>query len=85
MYKMVSDDETAPALGTWIHRIVKLSPLVHPDLSNSGSVVQHNFRNTARERVRRLISENVSYMGAREYFENTSTLPNLTIERANIN
>lgn len=36
---MVSDDETAPPLGTWIHRIVKLSPLVHPNLSNSGGVV----------------------------------------------
>lgn len=71
-------------LGTWIHRIVKLSPLIHPDLSNSGGVVQHNLRNTAGERIWRLITENVSYMGAREYFENTSTLPNLTIEKANI-
>ena len=62
---------------TWIHGIVKVSPLVHPHLGNSGRVLVDDLGDPAGERVRGLVPENVAHVGTGNNLQDASALPNL--------
>lgn len=66
-----------PRSSTWVHRVIEISPFIHPDLGYSSRIVQHNFGNTTREGIGGLITKHVTDMGTRDDFQNTATLPNL--------
>lgn len=53
---------------TWIHGIVKISPLIHPDLGHPGRIVQDYLAHTTRECIRTFIPEHMSHMWARTDF-----------------
>ena len=48
--------------GTWIHLVVEISPLIHPDFRNSGGILVDYLGNTTRKRVRGLVPKHVAYM-----------------------
>lgn len=82
LVSVIIDDGRAVSFSapTWAHREVKLLPLIQPDFRNARRILQHDVRHATRKSVRRLVSENMTYMGAWRNFENTPALPDLNVE-----
>lgn len=70
-------NHTQERRGTWIYGVVKMFPLIHPDLSKASVVVVDYMWCATRERVRSRLAKNMTNMWARRYFQRATTHPNL--------
>ena len=65
------------SLLTRVHRVVKVPPLVHPDLCNPGRILIDDLSDSARERIRRFVPEYMAHVRTGRNLEKAATLPNL--------
>ena len=62
---------------TWIHRVIEISPFIHPNFSYPGGIFVDNFCYPTWEGIWGFVSKYMPYMGTGYDFEGTTTLPNL--------
>ena len=62
---------------TWVHGVVEIPPLVHPDLGHASRVLVDDLGHAAGEGVRRLVAEDVAHVRARDDLQDAAALPNL--------
>lgn len=62
---------------TWIYTVVKMFPIIKPDLCQSSIVVVHYFRCSPRKTVGGGLAEHMSHMGTSSDLKDTTTHPNL--------
>ena len=62
---------------TWIHLIVKVPPLIHPNFSYSSCILIDNLCHPSGESVGTFVPKHMANMGAGYNFKGASTLPNL--------
>ncbi len=62
---------------TWVHGVVEIPPLVHPDLGHARRVLVDDLGHAAGEGVRRLVAEDVAHVRARDNLQDAAALPNL--------
>ena len=63
---------------TWINAVIKVSPIIKPNLGETSVVFIHYFGGSSRKRIRGGFAKNVAHMGTSGYFQRTTAHPNLT-------
>ncbi len=65
---------------TWIHRVVKVPPFVHPNFGHASRVFVHDFGHAPRKGVGRLVPEHVADVRARHDLQSATALPHLIFD-----